>query len=300
MQPIHKPLAQARVIQVLVMLCASLISAQAAAAGSGGYGFVPTLPQTQQRQAAIHAAPQLVYNGGHILGSVKVFTVFWGTGVPALEQNQVNQFYTDITQSTYFDWLTEYNTPRQTIGRGSFIGSVVAAHAPAGDTIDDATIQSELASLIRRGYVPQGDGNILIMVHFSPGISVVNGSQTSCSDFCGYHAAFDYQGVTNYYGVIPDQGGPCTNVCGAGLRQNVHRTTVTASHELVESVTDAAVSLPDGTAQLGWYDNNYGEIGDICNARLAALDGWYVQLLWSNKYNACIAHAPAFSSRTSF
>jgi hypothetical protein len=45
-----------------------------------------------------------------VLANVKVWTVFWGQ---RQQSNSINQFYTDITSSPYFDWLTEYSTPTQ-------------------------------------------------------------------------------------------------------------------------------------------------------------------------------------------
>jgi hypothetical protein len=57
--------------------------------------------------------------------------------------------------------------------------------------------------------------------------------------------------------------------------------TSTSSHELAESITDP---IPGR----GWYDDNNGEIGDICAWQFKELGPWTVQLLWSNKDNACV------------
>ncbi len=38
----------------------------------------------------------------------------------------------------------------------------------------------------------------------------------------------------------------------------------------------------------GWYDDNHGEIGDICAWQNKKLGTYMVQLLWSNKAGACV------------
>jgi hypothetical protein len=57
--------------------------------------------------------------------------------------------------------------------------------------------------------------------------------------------------------------------------------TSTSSHELCEAITDTVPGM-------GWYDDNNGEIGDICAWRTKTLGPWTVQLEWSNRANACI------------
>ena len=55
----------------------------------------------------------------------------------------------------------------------------------------------------------------------------------------------------------------------------------TSSHELCEAITDAVPGL-------GWYDDNNGEIGDICAWQTKKIGPWTVQLEWSNRANACV------------
>ena len=38
----------------------------------------------------------------------------------------------------------------------------------------------------------------------------------------------------------------------------------------------------------GWYDDQYGEIGDICAWQTRELGNYTVQLEWSNRQGACI------------
>ena len=237
------------------------------------------------------AGAHLTYQGGPVLSNVKIYTVYWGASVA--NQSQLNTAYGNMVNSEYFDWLAEYNTPTQTIGRGTFGGSFVDTSPPAGN-VTDAQIQTELARLIHAGNLPPNDGNNLYMFHFPPGVTITGpgGNGTSCVQFCAYHGTFAVGGSDAFYGVVPDLGGACGGGCGPGsLFDN---TTMVASHEVVEAVTDAAVGLATNASgpPLAWYDNANGEIGDICagpSIPPAVVNGVTVQLEWSNQSNLCIA-----------
>jgi hypothetical protein len=236
--------------------------------------------------ASAPAGAHLTYYGGPVLSNVKVYTIFWNSSVPS--QASLNSFYSTITSSAYFDWLTEYNTPTQTIGHGSLGGSVVDTGAPAGTNISDAQIQAEISRLISAGQLPANDGNNLYMVHFPAGISITQGTSKSCVQFCAYHGTYVRGGKNAYYGVIPDLSGGCASGCGSNTKLN--NTTSVASHELIEAVTDAAVGLATNlAAPLAWYDNTNGEIGDICNGQQGSVAGFTVQLEFSNQLKNCIA-----------
>ena len=60
---------------------------------------------------------KLVYqqSGAPLLQNVKVFDVFYNTGNPY--RDMLSSYYTAITQSAHFDWLSEYNVPNFKIGR---------------------------------------------------------------------------------------------------------------------------------------------------------------------------------------
>jgi hypothetical protein len=244
------------------------------------------------------AGAQLKYYGGPVLANVKVYAVYWGSSVQF--QDHINQFYPAVLDSPYFDWLSEYNTPTQQIQRGTFGGSVVDTTAPTGSSITDAAIQAEIAKLIDAGKLPANDGNNLYMMYFPPGKNITGpqGAGSSCVQFCAYHGTFTHNGSNAYYGVMPDLGGSCAGGCGAGTQQD--NTTEVSSHELIEAVTDGAVGLATQVgAPLAWYDQTNGEIGDICNGTAATVNGFTVQLEWSNKVGKCTSVGGGGSSSSS-
>jgi hypothetical protein len=242
----------------------------------------------------------LTYFGGPVLSHVEVVPLFWSADTPF--QSELATFYSEITNSTYFDLLTEYDTPTAPstpIRRGSALRGVVDASPPAGSALSDTDIETELARLIDAALVPQNSPNRLYMIHFPPGVSINLNGDESCVVFCAYHNTFVHAGANVYYGVVPDQGGACAGGCGNAPQQFDNETSV-SSHELVESVTDPAVGLATQTAApLAWYDPVNGEIGDICNAEETTVTGatraWTVQMQWSNLAGACVAAAAGSS-----
>ncbi len=258
-------------------------------------------PQPEAQVAA--AAAHLTYFGGPVISHVKVVKVEYGAGTyqsfiapaGAAGSATMEGFYKTITNSSYMDWLSEYNTtsPAQTIGRGTYGGDVQIAPASSRNkaTITDANIQAELNAQIGAGKLPAPDANTLYMIHFPKGKRITKGAgSTSCvsGGFCAYHGTFVRNGANVYYGVFPDMspGSGCDTGCGAGA-PFANETSV-SSHEMIEAVTDAAVGLATVVGKpLAWYDSANGEIGDICNGQQAVSNGYTVQKQWSNARGAC-------------
>jgi hypothetical protein len=230
---------------------------------------------------------QMTYYGGPVIAKVKLHVVFWGKKVHY--QKELDSFYTTVVDSPYLDWLAEYSTASQSIGRGSFGKSIVDGDAPGDSTITDAQIQAELGRLIDSGKLAKPSANNLYMVHFPPGVTIVQkDGSASCQVFCAYHSTFVHKGVNVYYGVLPDFGGACAHGCGAASQ--LANTTAASSHELGEAITDAAVGLASSfAAPLAWYDEANGEIGDVCVGQTANVSGFTVQQLWSNTKSSCYA-----------
>ena len=248
----------------------------------------------QGQSAPGPAGAQLTYQGGPVLQAAKIIVVYWGASVDASVQAGIGAYFADITNSSYFDWLSEYDANGMTIGRGSYAGQFTITPSTQAGTLDDTQIGAEVDAQISSGKLPANDANSLYMVYFPPGVTITSGGQQSCVQFCAYHSTLQRQNGTNlYYGVMPDLGGACAGGCGGG--SIFQSTTEVSSHEMIEAVTDPAV----GINVLSWYDNTNGEIGDICVGNGDAVDGYQVQLEWSNKQNACVDSGPGGSGSSS-
>jgi hypothetical protein len=256
------------------------------------------------------ASAHLNYWGGHVVSKAKVVQVLYGSGtyspnVSGTASPSLAQFYGGILNSAHIDWLSEYNTTinggtNQTIGRGTFSKrvSITPAAARNKSTIPNASIQQEISAQIGAGKLPAPDANTIYMVNFPKGKHITLGSSSSCvaGGFCAFHSTFKRNGQEVFYGVLPDMsaGSGCDVGCGNGT-PFANQSSV-ASHELIETITDAEVGLATVVGPpLAWYDASNGEIGDICNGQQGTITGgdgvtYTVQKEWSNSANACIVH----------
>ncbi|HEX8953145.1 MAG TPA: hypothetical protein VF945_14925, partial [Polyangia bacterium] len=236
--------------------------------------------------------PALVYKGGPVLQSTQIYAVFWGSSVNPNVVSGVPGFFGGITAaaSPINSMLAQYNTNGMTIGTGSYAGSIndTDAPMPASGTVTNDMIQAEAARLVDTGKVPAENGHNILMFFFPPGIAIDQGGGTmSCQVFCAYHSTFTRNGNNFYYGVIPDQNsGGCEQGCGM-TADPVKTTYSTTSHELIEAMTDAAV----GINNVAWYDQTFGEIGDICIEWDGTSNNYYVQSEWSNSDKGCVDHS---------
>jgi len=273
-------------------------------------------------QAPIGA--HLTYFGGPVISNIQVVAVFWGPNVAlAITTNGgIDQFYTDITTSRYFDLLTEYttagitgangtSTSNQTIGHGTFGGKFTinpsVCPGPAVCTVSDAQIQAEITNQINSHVLPapqidaHGIINTYYAVYFPPGVTIrLDPTTTSCvsGGFCAYHSN---TGSLIPYGVMQDfSTGGCSLGCGGGGTLRI--ATGVSSHEMAEAITDAEVgSVTVFGPPLGWYDNppNLGEIADLCDPASATVNAgsssYTVEPLFSNLQNDCVVAPPVFN-----
>ena len=147
--------------------------------------LVPTKPATIGA-STLPAGTHLFYQGGKVIQNVRVVQVLYGSGtyIPELTSTSgVNMAsaYTQMVTSGLFDWLHEYDTtsPAQSIGRGSFLGSVQITPATSrnGSTIDDSAIQEELAAQINAGTLTAPTDNVVYMMHFPAGKTIRLGTE---------------------------------------------------------------------------------------------------------------------------
>ena len=233
------------------------------------------------------AACKLKYGGGPLLQNVKVFDVFYNTG--NTYRDMLTAYYTAITASAYFDWLSEYNSGSYKIGRGMFLGFYEDTNsATAKATLDDTDIGPYLDGLIAANKIPAPDDNTIYQIYFPASVTITLQGSKSCSVFCAYHNGWDHGSQRGRYSVIPDvTQSPCKGGCGSSTTQFNNLTSV-SSHELVEAVTDP----DDNSAWVDTSSQSCGEIGDICNAQQGTIGSYTVQKEWSNKNNACIVTDP--------
>jgi hypothetical protein len=225
------------------------------------------------------AAPVLTYRGGPLVAAAEVFTAFWGQAWNMTAQQglvtTLNDFFRFIVASPFVDQLGEYDTPPYKIGRGRWAGTAtVTSPEPAPNVTDSAIRQMLQQQLSGTTTFPAVGPNTVYFVFLPPGVSVVAGGDRSCQAFCGYH---DHIDTKIFYAVVPY---PNCAGCLGGVGPLDALTSI-CSHELAEAVTDPVPPQ-------GWYDDNHGEIGDVCAWQNKKLGRYTVQRLWSNRSQACV------------
>ena len=272
-------------------------------------GITPLVTPTLHRAAS--GVPHLTYWGGPLITAMHSIDVSYGPGTylsDPTSSSLVTNFTSQYLGSGVLDWLSEYNSPTQAIGRGTSGGVVTISPSSAdnGSSITDAQIQAELLAQIGGGHLPIPNADTSYALFFRPSQSICNGAQCSlvAGGFCAYHGTMMYGSTTFTYQVMPDLAG----VFGCGAGTDAQNTTSVLSHELVETVTDPDVAFAAAYGPpLSWYDATNGEIGDICNGEQGTFVGtdsvtYTSQLLWSNAAARCIetnSTSPLFTSASS-
>ena len=250
------------------------------------------------------ATQTMMYYGGQVIAQAKVVAVFWGPSIDSSIVNKIGPFYTAMTNSSYMDFLTEYNTnikavdgrdgTNQTIGHGSFVKGVSITPVNTSVNLLDTDIQAELEAQIKNQVLPAADSNTLYMIYFPSGVSITVDTVKSCVDFCAYHNGFTSPVNGNvFYGVMPDMtSGGCQLGCG-GFDAFANVTEV-SSHEFMEAVTDP-FPTPGATPSFpqAWNDKGGNEIGDLCVGQQTTLTAgsatYSLQKEYDNSISGCTA-----------
>jgi hypothetical protein len=192
------------------------------------------------------------------------------------------------------------------IGDATNAKSVVYKTAPATSYADTETpgasssLRDWLTKAIASGDLPSPEpgpvSKTIYVLYFPMSTSIVLDNLQSCTQFDGYHGAVSVGSQQVHYAVVSECSGPLAgNTPPITTLQN---TTITASHEIVESTTDPSTAntayyLDFSDANLGWMDiEGGGEVADLCIDPFLldqdeTTEGDYtVQRIWSNAHAA--------------
>ena len=288
----------------LLVFGAVLVVGQAANASR----FPKHMPNVLSSHLSKAGSGNVVYFGGPVIANAQIYSVYWGGNVSQTTTAAMPDFYASLLNSDYMDFLKVYNTSNvavqggghsasnQSFGRGSFLSSVQIAPAKLSGTIDDTEIQAELEKQIAAGVIPNQTANTLYMIHFPKGLKITmhdgNTVATSCQQFCAYHNGFQpHAGSAIYYGVIPDLDSfSCMLGCGSG--GSLGRITISASHEVMEAVSDPFPTAGSNPSfPVAWNTTDGQEIGDLCQSNTGSLKGhaatYTIQQEWNNATGSC-------------
>ena len=243
--------------------------------------FTITAEPLEERR--LLAVPLVTDHGGSVLKSVEVETVFWNWNNAALQltATQINTFVGDVTNSTYWSDLAQYNVdsgswngefdvagapPRTTNGYGGLkvttnadVENMLIANFGKADANNNTLPNPNPQSTLYLVFMPPGDpfnytdgtGNFFVAASYS-----VPGERAPWTVFGGQHA---WNAANSFaYAVVPypgNVGGGYSNTISADAPTVLDFLTAVSSHELVEASTDAEayVNANGSTTALGWY-----------------------------------------------
>jgi hypothetical protein len=243
---------------------------------------------TSSYSAAALSGPRLTFFGGKTLKHPSFVSLYagnyWSSLRGSKDRATLNRCSESVPTGAYTSIWREYG-----VSKGSFAGSTSVSLGTSKRRIAEDDIQRIVANAIAKGGSPkdavkQPDGKTVYTVFLPPGVTLVADNVDSRHGLGGFHGSYvdDASGRRVYYAAL----------AYADKNNGIHFTdspvdniSIAASHEWSEAVTDPDVNA----GRLGWYDTNFGEIGDIpvsMGNRLSDLwgriDGCAVQKEWSN------------------
>jgi membrane-bound inhibitor of C-type lysozyme len=303
-------------------------------------GIIPARGHNSQKFAAmankvgVHAATAasaactepkcpLVYNGGPVQHTPKVYVVFWGSkwSTPPPAENYITGFYTGLGEPTNGDFwsgiVKQYGdaTGQPTINTSMLAGTWVdtslrANSASNGISADEiATEAVNAANHFSIADPTQADiviasqqGTCFAPLFSNDPTSTFAGNcgkaATTGNEYCGFHAVDGLTltgGGTSYLPWTnlpyqPDAQLDCTFDNPTSVNDGF---SIVGGHEAMEVATDPNTT---SVSTLGWIDLNDpsgGEVGDKCAwvtpGPVVTLNGspYQTQRMWSNAANGC-------------
>ncbi len=266
------------------------------------------------RLGAATSSSNLLYNGGPIQPTPRVYVTYWGnwgsTGDPRAVQPYLNNFLTNVGGSSWLNTVTQYT---QTGGaRVGNAGSIYYGPAPSGQaspywndtsTIpslnNGSTYQNLIAAEAQKAAAHFNDYSVsasyvIAIPHAVKVYQFAGSGGWMCYFFgcyCAWHSSTTANGSTIAYTnlpYIPDAGTSCgaNDPSGAPYDSGV---SIVEGHEQAETETDPQLNA--------WYDSSGSEIGDKCawvNVQQTAFSSgtFSTQPLWSNASASCVQHYP--------
>lgn len=228
--------------------------------------------------------PHLNYYGGRVLTKPTVFGLylgdFWNTQSGKRAATKLDAMGNAVLSSNHFDVLKEYGVKKATYGGSSVVST------PIGRNVTEEQIQQTVWDAVKQQkFGTKLPAESIITVYLPRGATLFSSDGVSSREgMGGYHGSFDAPtGQRIYYAAIAyaDRGN------GVGFtRSPTDNMSIAATHEWAEAATDPDVN--NGTP--GWYDEQYGEVGDIpivlgesLKDDFGRIGGFAVQKEWSNR-----------------
>jgi hypothetical protein len=276
-------------------------------------GVVPVLGSAGQVQPAIsNGDPPLIWHGGPVMHTNKVYAIFWqppGHSLTTNYKNVIKQYFKDVaaasgqTTNVYFAATQYFDSKGNVTYSSSWGGAVVDKNPlPANGCTDpdtsicltDTQLVAEINNQIAaKGWKRTATHQFFLFTPKGVGSCFGTSPSSGCylTDYCAYHGS---AGGGLIYANMPyaDVSG-----CTEGEYPNgdpADSTINVTSHEHNEAITDPRLNA--------WYDAIGFENGDECAWLFGPLTGpagakynqtinghhYFLQMEWSNHSNNCV------------
>jgi hypothetical protein len=265
-----------------------------APAGGHTSGCAPS--ETAPAPSTPFPFPPVADSGDPVIAAAKIVSITFSTEANA---TQIAAFGDGLASSCYWDAIRagycNNGSTTACIGDGPTGVTIGLSMSPASSYTDPSagggTLQTFLQGLITAGTVPAPDSNTIYQMYFPMSTAIDMDGAQSCQAFDGYHGSMVVGSQTAFYSVIPE----CTAPQMTPQITTLQNTTITASHEAIETATDGNLAGNGGyyldtqnsEATWGWDDIQGGEVADLCvDPFLLGLDeftenGFIAQRIWS-------------------
>jgi hypothetical protein len=245
---------------------------------------------TRTPMSTAGANNDLSYFGGPVQTGASEYNILVNSTNESPWGGKITKFQQDLFGSTMLSIVNQYNAG----GTYTVAGDYPVTYSTLLP-LQDSDIFTIIHSVITANHLPTGYG-AEYHVFLKSGVQQCSVSARGCYGviYCAYHGSNDYSDVGHVlYSVEPYQ-----NISGCQVSNQPSPNGVLAdstasvlSHEMFETITDPDVAANN----LAWYNNNAGEIGDICapannvstgNVVLTATT-WEIQPEYSNHVHDC-------------
>jgi len=242
-----------------------------------------------RRPLSVAAGNDLSYYGGPVMNGGTEYNILVNCADESCWGGKITQFQNDLSGSALIGIANEYNAG------GSYVsgGDYTVSYDTSG-TLQDADIFNIVHSVVTTYNLPTGYG-AEYHVFLASGVQQCSSSAGGCygAQYCAYHGSNDYSDIGHVlYSTEPYQNiSGCQVPSGSPQGQLADSTASVLSHETMETITDPDVAANN----VAWYNQNYGEIGDLCapangvsvGVTTLGSDAWELQPEYSNAVHDC-------------
>jgi len=192
-------------------------------------------------------------HGGAVVSNAAFQPIFYNGATAASLQSGIDSFVNNFSGSVPgMTVIVQYSKTGNTISSTVTHVADFVDNKAAPRRISDSGVQSYLTGLFNAGSV-SANNHTIYGVYLPQGTVSTSGSARSCTNYCGYHSSYTYNGITVLYAVFPYND--CSG-CSLSGKTVVDMETIVTSHEIREAITDPVNA---------WWESSSGyEADDKC------------------------------------